>query len=85
MRLEQLLYHENLCGWNSCYTTRTYAVGTTIISREPGCLDYRCGWADLCSSCLISQRPRAMYSFILILLACVILIDGINSFSIVIV
>ena len=41
MRLEQLhvLYHENLCGWNSYYTTRTCVVGRTIIPREPGYLD----------------------------------------------
>ena len=108
MRLEQLLYHENLCGWNSYYTTRTYAVGTaiiprepmrleqllyhenlcgwnnlTIISREPGNPDDQCGWANLFSSCLISQRHRAMYFFILIVLACVIFIDGINSYSII--
>ena len=51
MRLEQLhvLYHENLCGWNSYYTTRTCAVGRTSIQRERGYLDDRCGWANLFS------------------------------------
>ena len=27
MRLEQVLYHENLCGWNNYYTTRTRVSG----------------------------------------------------------
>ena len=77
MRLEQLhvLYHENLYCWNSYYTTRTCAFGTTIIPREAGYLDDRCGWV---------RGPRAMHSF-LILLAYVIFTDGINSFSIIIV
>ena len=59
MRLEQL-----------SYTTRTYAVGTTtcILPGEPG---YAARQA--CSVC-VDQRStcRAMYSFILIFLACVI-------------
>ena len=66
MRLVQLhvLYHENLCGWNSYYTTRTCAVGRTIIPREPGYLDDRCGrgkhvqFVDLerCTLSIISVR-----------------------------
>ena len=62
MRLEQLhvLYHENLCGWNSYYTTRTCAVGRTIISREP------CIWmiGAVGQTCSV-RGPREMYSFLL--------------------
>ena len=80
MRLEQLhvLYHENLCGLNSYYTTRTCAVGKTIIPREPGYLGGRCGHSG--QTCSV-RGPRAMHSFLL--LACVIFIDGINSLSII--
>ena len=36
MRLEQQLYHENLCGWKNCYTTKTVdAVGLTCSVRGP--------------------------------------------------
>ena len=30
MRLEQVLYHENLCGWNNYYTTRTRVSGWSV-------------------------------------------------------
>ena len=76
MRLEQLhvLYHENLCDWNGYYTTRTCAIGTTIIPRKPVYVD---------------DQARRNIEFLdlerctLFLLACVISIDGINSFSII--
>ena len=71
-------------------TMRTYAVGTAIIPREPVCLEellyhenqgiWMIGVVgETCSVC----GPKVMYSFLL--LACVIFIDGINSFSIIIV
>ena len=63
MRLEQLLYYENICGLINYYTRRTRVSG----------------W----QACSV-QRPKAMYSFSLILLACVIFIDGINSFLIIV-
>ena len=80
MRLEQLnvLNHENLCGWNSYYTTRTCTVGTTIIPREAGI------WMiGAIRQTYPDRGPRAVYFFFL--LAYVFFIDGINSFSIIIV
>ena len=56
------------------YTTRTYAIGTATLPREPVYLD---------------DQTRKLVEFldlerctILLFLACVISIDGINSFSI---
>ena len=60
MRLEQLhvLYHENLCGWNSYYTTRTCSVGTAILPREAVYMGDR----SVGQTCSV-RGPRAMYSF----------------------
>ena len=70
------------------HTSRTYTVGTAIIPREPVLLeellyDENQGiWMIGAVGQTCSLRgPRAMYSFLL--LACVIFIDGINSFSII--
>ena len=68
LRLEQLLYHENLYGWNNYYATRR-------------------GWVSWWSVRLsklvqIVDLERCTLFFIL---AYVFFIDGINSFSIIIV
>ena len=59
MRLEQLhvLYHDNLCGWNSYmyYTTRTCAGGTAIIPREAGYMGDR----SVGQTCSV-RGPRAV-------------------------
>ena len=81
MRLEQLnvLYHENLCGWNSYYTREPVRLEQLLY------LEKLCIWMigvvrQTCSD----RRPRAVYSFVF-LLAYAFFIDGINSFSIIIV
>ena len=80
MRSEQLhvLHHENLCGRNSYYTTRTCAVGRTSIGHENQGIWMISAAGQTCS---VQFGPSAMYSFLL--LACVIFID--DNFSIMIV
>ena len=74
------------------YTTKTYAVGTAIIPREPVRLEQllyheKLGiWMIGAVRQTCSDRgPRAVYSFFFFLLAYVFFIDGIISFSIIIV
>ena len=60
MRMEQLLYHENQGIWMIDAAGQTYSVRV---------------WSFRDHYQFRKKRPRALYSFILILLACVIFID----------